>query len=219
MTGGPGDDHLFGGDGADRLHGGPGADHLIGGLGADVLWGGGGDDRLGMAVGYPHEPSGAADRAICGAGRDLVGQFADGPPPLDPWRPPDADDVVALDCELVPFQVSLFGGGLPYNGVRAPPRSLPGVDPRPLRRGRRAWIMRNPCATSTSPCSARLELARPGGHRSFARADATGGTPRVTIRLGPIAARRLVRATRVAVAVRVRHRSAPDAIAFVLALR
>ena len=158
------------------------------------------------------------DRAICGRGRDVIGQFQNSAPPLDEWKPPDASDVVGLDCELVPFESSRFGGTLPYDGVRSVPGGLPGIDPRPVRRGRRAWIMRNPCATATRPCSARIELARPG-HGSFARVSATGGTPRVTIRLGPIAARRLVRATRVAVTSRVRHRSRLEEIAFVLALR
>ena len=218
LTGGPSDELLLGNDGADVLHGGAGADRLIGGPGTDVLWGNEGDDRLGLAAGYPRAPEGTADRAICGPGRDVIGQYEDGPPPLPEWTPPNADDVVALDCELVPFEGSLFGGADPDSGVRAPPGSLPGVDPRPLRRGRRAWIMRNPCATVTGSCSARLELARPG-HVSFARGSAAAGRPRLTVRLGPLAGRRLARATRVAIAVRVRRPGLRNELAFVIALR
>jgi Ca2+-binding RTX toxin-like protein len=46
ISGGPGDDHLYGGNGNDQIDGGPGADYAEGGSGSDLMSGAGGDDDL-----------------------------------------------------------------------------------------------------------------------------------------------------------------------------
>lgn len=188
MIGSPAADRLQGNGGADRLRGGGGDDELIGGLGADDLRGGRGDDRLGTGLGRAD----ATDRVLCGPGRDVAGEFDVDDFFGDSWIGPDAVDVIATDCEGVPF-------GAPDDGgldIR--------LDARPRRRGR-TWTFRNPCVQARlRPCRGRLDLAL-GAATPFARVRfATTG--RVTLRLSRPQARRVARAQRVRVRVTARER-------------
>ncbi len=104
LFGGTGNDRLEGQAGSDRLSGQAGNDRLIGGLGNDTLTGAAGRDNLTDSRGRDRFSGGAgidridsrdtrladrraADRILCGSGRDVV--FA------------DARDRVARDCERV----------------------------------------------------------------------------------------------------------------------
>lgn len=80
-----------------------------------------------------------------------------------------------------------------------------GLDPRPLRRARRSWIFANPCRRANlGRCVGRLELARPGAHTAFASARFTHNG-NVRVHLGPTAARRLARTSRVAIRIRAKQ--------------
>ncbi len=212
LIGGPAADRLDGGSGADRLEGRRGDDELVGGPGNDTLSGGDGNDRLGTGLSVEAPVPGDVDRAVCGRGLDVVGHAADEEGKGAMWHRLDPGDIVARDCERVPF-------ALPEDVV------APVVDPRLRRRSGRAWELRNPCLVvgdppRTYPCAGRIELALPGGvvlaRGSFARGRA------VKLALGSSAARRLARASRVAVRVRARYRSRygpMEETAFVIALR
>ena len=208
-----GDDHdnrLQGANANDRLAGAGGDDELIGGAGADVLRGGSGDDRLGLGDSTAHRPQ-PADEVSCGAGRDIVGEYDLDDFLGDSWIAPDVNDELRLDCENVPF-----------DDIEVGILSNHGLDPRPLRRGIRTWIFANPCRRANlGRCQGRLELARPGASSPFASARFTHNG-NVRIRLGPTAARRLARSSRVAIRVRakqLRQFGARPSIAFVLAFR
>lgn len=219
VQGGDGDDvisgdthpnRLRGANGNDRLAGAGGDDELIGGAGADRLRGGSGDDRLGVSDSTGHRPQ-PADSAVCGPGRDIVGEYDVDDFLGDSWIPPDANDELRLDCEEVPF-VDIEAGTL----------SNRGLDPRPLRRAGRSWIFANPCRRANlGRCSGRLELARPGAHTAFASARFTHNG-NVRVHLGPTAARRLARSSRVAIRIRAKQLKrfgAQPSVAFVLAFR
>lgn len=200
IVGSPGPDRLEGNGGADRLYGGAGDDELIGGLGVDDVRGGRGDDRVGTGAGT----SDGRDHARCGPGRDVVGElirddFG------DIWSGPDGADVLAADCEGVPFVSGLDGGV----DIR--------LDARPRRRGR-TWTFANPCVQAgMRACRGRLDLALPGA-RPFARAPfAMAG--RVTVRLGRDQARRLARARRVSLRVTAASRRDRREASFTLSLR
>jgi hypothetical protein len=197
ILGGRGDDRIVGSSaadrvegngGADRLRGGGGDDELIGGLGADDLRGGRGDDRLGTGLGRADE----TDRVLCGPGRDVAGEFDVDDFFGDSWIGPDAVDVIATDCEGVPF-------GAPDDGgldIR--------LDARPRRRGR-TWTFRNPCVQARlRPCRGRLDLALRGA-RPFARVPFATTGP-LTVRLTRQQARRVARAKRVTLRVTARER-------------
>jgi Ca2+-binding RTX toxin-like protein len=64
ISGGNGDDRVYGGSGSDEIHGGSGRDFLCGRDGDDRIFGGLGDDRLDGGTGH--------DRLNGGAGRDLL---------------------------------------------------------------------------------------------------------------------------------------------------
>jgi hypothetical protein len=64
ISGGNGDDRIYGGSGSDEIHGGSGRDFLCGRDGDDRIFGGLGDDRLDGGTGR--------DRLNGGAGRDLL---------------------------------------------------------------------------------------------------------------------------------------------------
>jgi hypothetical protein len=188
IIGSPAADRLEGNGGADRLRGGGGDDELIGGLGADDLRGGRGDDRLGTGRGRAD----GTDRVLCGPGRDVAGEFDVDDFFGNSWIGPDAADVIATDCEGVPF-------GAPDDGgldIR--------LDARPRRRGR-TWTFRNPCVQAhLRPCSGGLDLAL-GGERPIARVRfATTGL--VTVRLSRQQARRVGRAPRVRLRITARQR-------------
>jgi Ca2+-binding RTX toxin-like protein len=90
VTGGGGNDRLFGDDGNDTLAGGPGNDVLIGGTGNDFLGGGPGRDRLDGGAGadtLDARDHAAGDSVACGPRRDRVKA--------------DRGDRVARDCERV----------------------------------------------------------------------------------------------------------------------
>ena len=205
-------DRLDGQGGDDRLDGRGGNDELVGAIGRDTLFGGDGDDRLGTGLDAQQPMPADADRAVCGGGRDVVGDPFDEDFTGEMWRRPDPLDVLARDCERVPFT-------LPSAGV------APVADPRPTRRGRRAWEFRNPCLVAgdpprTYPCVGRIELALPEG-KTLARGSFRRNST-VKIALGTVAGRRLGRARRVAVRIYARYssRSGPrDELAFVLAAR
>lgn len=183
IVGSAGADRLQGSGGADRLRGEAGNDELIGGLGADDLRGGRGDDRIGTSGGGGD----GTDRASCGPGRDVVGQYLPDDFLGDTWGGPDATDVLSTDCEGVPFASDLDGG----RDIR--------LDARPRRRGR-TWTFANPCVQGRiKRCRGRIELALPGGE-PFARASFTT-TGRVTVRLSARQARRVARARRVSLRV------------------
>lgn len=205
LIGAAGADRLEGRNGADRVHGAAGNDELIGGLGNDLLFGGDGADRLGTGA----DGAGWRDRAFCGRGHDVVGELERDDDLGDSWRGPAANDVLAGDCELIPF--ALPGGVV-----------IPSVDPRPRRRGRHAWEFLNPCAKArVKRCAARIELSLPGRRGAFARSAFTSA-PLVKVSLGPIARRRLARARRVAIRLRARQNSSLGArseTAFVLTIR
>ena len=188
IVGGPAADRLEGNGGADRLRGGGGDDELIGGLGADDLRGGRGDDRLGTGLGRADR----TDRVLCGPGRDVAGEFDVDDFFGDSWIGPDAADVIAGDCEGVPFGAEDDAG----LDVR--------LDARPRRRGR-TWTFRNPCVQARlRPCRGRLDLAL-GGARPFARVRFATTGP-VIVRLGRQQARRVARARRVRLRVTARER-------------
>jgi hypothetical protein len=187
LAGGSGADRLEGNGGADRLRGGDGNDVLIGGLGADDLRGGRGDDRLGTGLGGADQ----GDHAFCGPGRDVVGEYDIDDFLGNSWTGPDAGDVIARDCEGVPFGSDDDGG----IDVR--------LDARPHRRGR-TWTFHNPCAQAgLRPCRGQVDIAL-GGARPFAHATfATTGLVRV--RLGRRQARRVARAGEVTLRVTARE--------------
>ena len=64
ISGGNGDDRVYGGSGSDEIHGGSGKDFLCGRDGNDTIFGGLGDDRL--------DGGNGRNRLNGGAGRDLV---------------------------------------------------------------------------------------------------------------------------------------------------
>ena len=74
LNGGSGDDVLEGGAGGDRLAGGPGRNQLRGGSGPDLLRGGPEADRLDSGSGNDTVVARdrAADRVVCGKGRDVA---------------------------------------------------------------------------------------------------------------------------------------------------
>lgn len=203
IIGSPGADRLEGNGGADHLRGGGGDDELIGGLGADDLRGGRGDDRLGTGDGV----RGGADRALCGPGRDVVGELVRDDFFGDSWSGPDAVDVIGADCEGVSFASDLDLD----RDIR--------LDPRPHRRGR-LWTFANPCVRARArPCRGRLDLALPGA-RPFARVPFSTTGP-VTVRLGLEQARRIARSRRVIVHViaqQLRPTDSRRAAAFTLSL-
>jgi hypothetical protein len=74
LTGGRGDDALFGGAGNDRVVGGSGRDLLSGGSGNDRLVGGPGRNRLEAGAGNDsiNSGNGVRDFVDCGFGRDRI---------------------------------------------------------------------------------------------------------------------------------------------------
>lgn len=108
----------------------------------------------------------------------------------DIWRLADVVDLIATDCESVPFVSS--------TGVDTDTR----LDLRPRRRGR-TWTFVNPCMQARQrPCRGQLSLAVPGSP-AFARV-AFASTGAVRVRIGAVRSRRLVRAG--AVTLRVSQR-------------
>jgi len=170
LLGGPGDDRLDGFAGDDRIEGGGGADELIGGKGSDTLVGGGGADRLG-----------SGEHTTCGRGHDIIGNLEVDWMGTNVWTGPSAGAVLARDCEEVRW-------GVPGR------HNVSSLDPRPVRRGRRQWAFRNPCARTTIvKCKGVLTLSLPGEAAPLAVA-AFHKTGLVRARLGAPAARRLARA-------------------------
>ena len=73
LDGGVGDDVIFGDEGDDVIHGGEGGDHLEGGAGADALAGNLGDDVLMAGEGGDSLQGGeGADKLVGGAGEDRL---------------------------------------------------------------------------------------------------------------------------------------------------
>lgn len=73
LSGGSGDDRLFGRFGDDVLDGGGGHDSLSGGVGRDILVGGTGNDTLSGGVGKDVLDGGAGDDTLLGgAGKDVL---------------------------------------------------------------------------------------------------------------------------------------------------
>ena len=113
VVGSSGPDELEGGRGDDRLAGRGGPDRLFGGRGSDLLRGGAGDDLL-DAWEDESDLAGrsrtrAADRILCGSGRDGVGD-------------PTALDFVAPDCErfgAYPFAEDDLHMRLPLRSYRS----------------------------------------------------------------------------------------------------
>jgi hypothetical protein len=188
LAGSPGPDRLEGHGGGDRLRGGAGNDELIGGPGRDDLRGGRGNDRVGTGSGGGDD---GADRALCGPGRDVVGEFLRDDFLGDTWRLPDVADLVATDCESVPFGSD--------TGVDIDTR----LDLRPHRRGR-TWTFANPCVQAGQrPCRGQLSLAVLGSP-AFARVPFTT-TGAVRVRIGAVRSRRLARAGAVTLRVSLRE--------------
>ena len=81
LTGGAGDDSLFGSNANNVIHGGDGADNIVGNVGSDTLFGDGGNDTLNGGVNdFGMSPAAANDFLTGGAGNDTFrfeGRFGD----------------------------------------------------------------------------------------------------------------------------------------------
>ena len=168
LTGSAGPNTIDGGAGDDRIAGGQGGDSLVGGSGRDVLSGGSGADTILTA-------DGSSDEVRCGTGGDHVIDFETFVDDDDLYGTeeqitvgPDADDVLARDCER-----TVVGGkitdtdatpGLPVDVV---PRSLHG----------RLLTLHRPCVR----CSGTVTVSERG--RRLGRATFRGGSSSVALRL------------------------------------
>ncbi len=110
MSGGAGNDLIYGRGGDDKLKGNKGQDDLRGGSGADILLGGGGRDRL-----YGNDGDDILDG---GSGRDrLVG--GDGADTFDFNAGSNVDHVIDFEIGVDQIDVSDPGavGLIDYNGT------------------------------------------------------------------------------------------------------
>lgn len=122
ISGGEGDDQLFGqgaadtidgGAGNDLIHGGSGADIITGGVGDDVLYGGGGDDQVYGNGGRDVLYSSGSGSYFGGAGSDVIHAASGTPEFLDGGVGIDTLDVSSWSFDYV---VNLETGETNYTG-------------------------------------------------------------------------------------------------------
>ena len=98
ITGDDGDDDLFGGSGADSLSGGQGQDELFGGDNNDTLAGGSGDDKLYGGSGEDAiEAGGDNDSVYGGLNSDVITISEAGNHLIEGGEDPDDSDIDTLD--------------------------------------------------------------------------------------------------------------------------